>query len=81
MPFAGSQIAPQLFLVNIVKGQPMLDALSSGIGGRQSFGMVGMAIDLPRLRPNFQRAKLVVGNRGAIGRRLVYIPANPFFLA
>lgn len=80
MPLAGPHVAPQFFLVDIVKGQPMLYALGSGIRGRQSFRMVGFAPDLPRLRSNLQWAELVVGNRGAIGGGLVYKPANQFFL-
>lgn len=60
MPFAGPHIAPQLFLVDIVKGKPMLYALGSGIRGRQPLRMIGFAPNLPRLRPNFQRAELVV---------------------
>ena len=58
----------------------MLHAMGPGVGGRQSFRMIGFAPALPSLRPNFQRAELVVRNRGAVGGGLVYIPANQFFL-
>jgi hypothetical protein len=80
MPFAGPHIAPQFFLVHVVKCQPMLHPVGSGIRGRQPLRMVGFAPDLSRLRPDFQRAKLVVGNRGAVGGGLIYISANQFFL-
>lgn len=76
----GVAYSPTAFLVHIVKRQPVLHPVSSGIRCRQPFGVVGMTPDLASLRPDFQGAKLVEGYRGTIGGGLIHISANYFFL-
>jgi len=76
MSFARTNITPQLFLMNIVKCQPVLNTVRAVIGGRQTFRMVCMAVGLSRLRTYLQRAELVERYCRAIGCGLVYIPAD-----
>jgi hypothetical protein len=76
MSFASTNITPQLFLMNIVKCQPVLNTVRAVIGGRQTFRMVYMAVGLSRLRTYLQRAELVERYCRAIGCGLVYIPAD-----
>jgi hypothetical protein len=45
--------------MNIVKRQPVLNTVRTGIGCRKSFQMVRMAIALPGLRTYLQRPELV----------------------
>jgi len=76
MSFASTNITPQLFLMNIVKCQPVLNTVRAVIGGRQTFRMGCMAVGLSRLRTYLQRAELVERYCRAIGCGLVYIPAD-----
>src|SRR4030042_1345461 len=80
MSFAWTSIAPQHFPMNIVKCQPVLNTVRTGICCRKSFWMVRMAIALSVLRTYFQRTKLVERYCRAVGCGPVYIPANQFFL-
>jgi hypothetical protein len=48
--FARTNITPQLFLMDIVKCQPVLNAVSAVIGGRQTFRMVCMALQMDKGR-------------------------------
>jgi hypothetical protein len=74
--FARANITPQLFLMDIVKCQPMLNAVRAVIGDRQTFRMVCMAIALSRLRTYLQRTELVERYCRTIGCGLVYIPGD-----
>jgi hypothetical protein len=73
---ARTNITPQLFLTDIVKCQPVLNAVRAVIGGRQTFQMVCMAIALSRLRTYLQKTELVERYCRTIGCGLVYIPAD-----
>jgi len=59
MPFAKPEITPQPLLVNVVKRQPVSNAMWTSISGRQPSGVVYMTPLLSGLRPNFQRAEFV----------------------
>nr|WP_236782711.1 hypothetical protein [Anaerohalosphaera lusitana] len=59
MPLAWPNISPELFLMDIVKRQPVLNAVFAGIGRRQPLGMVGMTVIPAWLRTNLQRSELV----------------------
>nr|WP_236782724.1 hypothetical protein [Anaerohalosphaera lusitana] len=59
MPLAWPNISPELFLMDIVKRQPVLNAMFAGIGRRQPLGMVGMTVIPAWLRTNLQRSELV----------------------
>jgi hypothetical protein len=76
MSFVSTNIAPQFFLMNIVKCQPVPNAVRAVIGGRQTFRMIRMAVGLSRLRTYLQRAELVERYSWTVGCGFVYVPAD-----
>ena len=78
LPFSG--MSPQLVGMDVVKSQPVANSMLPSVGCRQPIWALGRPPALAGLRTDLQGAKLVEGNRRAIGGRPIHITANHFFL-
>lgn len=78
--FPFPHISPQIVGMDVVKGQPVANAVCAMVCGRQPFGMVAVTITSPVLRTYLQRPELVECHRRPILRKVADVLANQFFL-